>query len=79
MNDNELLELMKSIDPQSVRVPPGVRKIVEAAILLEREACEDACKDSEDTGDGRGIERDVATWNKAVAYCVRRIKERYNG
>ena len=36
MNDTELLELMKSIDPQAVRVPPGVRKIVDAAIDIER-------------------------------------------
>ena len=43
MNDNELLELLKSIDPQAVRVPPGVRKIVDAAIDIEREACANVC------------------------------------
>lgn len=43
MNDIELLELMKKIDPQSVRVPPGVRKIIEAAILFEREECAAIC------------------------------------
>jgi len=34
---------MKSIDPQSVRVPLGVRKIVDAAIAIEREECAKVC------------------------------------
>lgn len=50
-------------------------KAVEKA---EHAACVKACEAAEDTGDGRGIERDVAMWNKAVAYCVRRLKERSN-
>lgn len=52
MNDDDLLALMKLVDSQSVRVPPGVRKIVDAAISAEREACagvaeEECCDQSE--------------------------------
>ena len=36
------------------------------------------CEACKDTGNDIGIERDVAVWNKAVAYCVRRLKERSN-
>lgn len=49
-----------------------------AGVNSEREACAKVCEAAEDTGDDRGIERDVATWNKATTYCVRRIKERSN-
>jgi len=36
MNDIELLALMKQIDPATVRVPPGIKAIVEAALAAER-------------------------------------------
>ena len=48
------------------------------AVQEERSACVKACEASADTGNDTGIERDVAVWNKAVAYCVRRLKERSN-
>ncbi len=43
---------------------------------IELEACIKVCEACEDTGDSTGIERDVMTWNKAVAYVVRRLKEK---
>ena len=55
-----------------------LHKAIKAAVEAEREACVKACEAAEDTGNSRGIERDVAMWNKAVAYCVRRLKERPN-
>lgn len=48
------------------------------AVAMEHEMCVKTCEACEDTGNDRGIERDVAVWNKAVAYCVRRLKERSN-
>jgi len=48
------------------------------AVAAEHEACVKTCEACEDTGNDIGIERDVAVWNKAVAYCVRRLKERSN-
>jgi len=54
------------------------KEVARRAVDAEREACVKACEAAEDTGDDRGIERDVAMWNKAVAYWVRRLKERSN-
>ncbi|MFA6904317.1 MAG: hypothetical protein WC236_14680 [Gallionellaceae bacterium] len=58
-----------------IDVKENARTIWDAAQAEERAACISACEAAEDTGNATGIERDVATWNKAVAYCVRRIKE----
>jgi hypothetical protein len=40
MTEQELLNLMKSIDPLSVRVPPGILKLVNTVITIERHECE---------------------------------------
>ena len=45
MNDDELMRLVLEIDPTTVRIPPGVRKVVDAAIAAEREACAKVCDD----------------------------------
>lgn len=45
---------------------------------MERDECIKTCEAATDTGNSIGIERDVAMWNKATAYCIRRIKERPN-
>lgn len=55
-----------------------MRDAWEKSKVAERDACVKACEAAEDTGDNTGIERDVAVWNRAVAYCVRRLKERSN-
>ena len=39
MSDEELMQLMLKIDPMTKRIPSGVRKIVDAVISIEREAC----------------------------------------
>ena len=39
MDDERLLELIKSIDSKAVRVPNGVRQIVNAVMAIEREEC----------------------------------------
>ena len=39
MDDERLLELIKSIDSNAVRVPNGVRQIVNAVMAIEREEC----------------------------------------
>lgn len=58
------------------------REDVEAAYnagaIAEREECIKACEAAQDTGNATGIERDVTIWNKAVAYCVSKLKERHN-
>ena len=46
---------------------------LDAAVAAERERCAAAIRDAHDAGDATGIERDVYIWNKAVAYCLRRI------
>lgn len=45
VNDQELLALMQAIDPNAVRVPPGVRKIVDAVMAIERATCATECEE----------------------------------
>jgi len=37
MNDDELMKLMAQVDPQTKRIPPGIREIVDAVEAAERE------------------------------------------
>lgn len=39
MTDDELMDLIRSIDPRAVRIPPGVRMMADAIIAAEQEAC----------------------------------------
>ena len=48
MTDTYLLKLMRTVDPQTVRVPPGFRAIANAIEAAERERCAKACEQIED-------------------------------
>ena len=75
MTPNELLKLMKSIDPKSVRVPHGVREVVDAVIAIEREECAKICIQgaaSYRAMKGNGEPLSVTTGDEEVeelAYC----------
>ena len=43
MNDDELLDLMKRVDPQAVRLPPGIKEIAAEIEAVEREGCARIC------------------------------------
>ena len=43
MTDEELMNAMLTIDKMTARIPPGVRKIVDYVIAIEREACANVC------------------------------------
>lgn len=45
MTDIELWALILRIDPRAQRIPPGIRKIVDAVITIERERCAKICDD----------------------------------
>ena len=63
MTDDELIALMLSIDPMTKRIPSGVRKIVNAVILIEREECAGICD--------RFAERDMHPTECAAAIRMR--------
>ena len=75
MPDEELEAIYnEAISGEGKTVFDGLRAVAQA----EREACAKACAACEDTGDSRGIERDVHLWNNAVKYCVIAIRGRSN-
>ena len=78
MTDEELMDIARPLAADGGRWPSDWLTAMRAAIAAEHAACVKACEAAEDTGNDSGIERDVAMWNKAVAYCVRRLKERSN-
>lgn len=39
MSDEDLMKLMLKVDPQTARIPPGVRAIANAVEAAERERC----------------------------------------
>ena len=44
MNDDELIKLMLAVDPQTKRIPPGLRAIASAVEAAERERCALVCE-----------------------------------
>lgn len=43
MTDDELLDLMKRFDPETVRLPPGIKEIAREIESIQREACAKVC------------------------------------
>jgi len=69
MNDDELMALIKQIDPDAVRVPKGVRELATLIEQAEREECAKVCESFGGNGSGY-IDDDWA------AMCARAIRAR---
>ena len=68
MTDDELLVLMKRVDPQAVRLPPGIKAIAAEIEAVEREACAKVC---DNYNDGRHA--------NMADVCSDEIRKRSNG
>ena len=65
--DEELFALVKVVDPNAVRLPPGIKKIAEAIEAHEREACAKVC----DTGNDSVVHPKYAEACRVSAALIR--------
>lgn len=74
MTDDELMDIARPFAADGGRWPSDLIGAMRAVV----EACATVCDAAEDTGNSRGIERDVFIWNRAAKYCANRLRERSN-
>lgn len=70
MTDDELMEIARPFAADGGRWPSDWVNALQATV----KACVKTCEAAKDTGNDNGIERDVYVWNKAVEYCINRLR-----